>query len=454
MSHPHVTTNSTSAVIDFVLRRRPEALPGLLAGLGELAGVGEQDVRGHLGRPGGRTPVFVFMEMLRRLREEIFQDPRAPFLVGFEMVAYHHWDPLRALFLRLWGRPERAARVILWLARRFARVVTSAHCQDVTPTGGNLVIRWNHASGVTRDMCLFYQGGASALPLAWGGRPATVEERTCAFAGADSCVIALHWEPFTWADRWRALTMCLPGVRQRFLVEALRRHGDASTNLGARLQLAEASYRGMIAAASDAIIEVLPGGRVNPLNQAAMNLAGVKRPDDENLYIAKLLHPDEMDVILERHRRRLAGEEVPNSYRLLVNSLDGRCVPVHGGFTLVDDPLRGRFVLGILRDVSQEEKLARDLEEERLRFMRLAEFSPLGLAIVEERGRYLYLNPAFTAMFGYTLEHFQTGRQWFRLAFPDPAYRQRAIATWKEDSAAAGQGQMPAHTFTDRKSVV
>lgn len=447
MSQPHVTSSSTSAVIDFVLRRQPEALPRLLAGLEELAGVGEGELRDYLCRKGRLVPVPIFMELLRRAREEIFHDPRAPFLIGFEMVAFHHWDLARALFLRLLGTPERAARMILWLARRFARVVTSAQCQDVSPTGCNLVIQWNPASGVTRDMCLFYQGGASAIPLAWGGRPATVEERACAFAGGEACVIALHWEPFTWADRGRALSMCLPGARQRFLVQTMRRHGDAQTNLGARLQLAEASYRAMVAAASDAIIEVMPGGRINPLNQAAMDLAGVKSPDDENLHIAKLLHPDEMDVILDRHRLRLAGEEVPSSYRLLVQSLDGRCVPVHGGFSLVDDPMRGRFVLGILRDVSQEEKLARALEDERLRFMRLAEFSPLGLAIVEEQGRYLYLNPAFTEMFGYTLEHFQSGRQWFRLAFPDPAYRRQAIATWKEDLAAAGQGQMPPHTF-------
>jgi PAS domain S-box-containing protein len=447
MSQPHVTSNSTSAVIDFVLRRQPQALPRLLAGLEELAGVAETELRSHLCREGGLVPVSLFLEMLRRAREDIFHDPRAPFLIGFEMVAFHHWDLPRALFLRLLGTPERAAKLILWLAHRFAKVVTNAQCQDLTPTGCNLVIRWNPASGANRDMCLFYQGGASALPLSWGSRPATLEERDCAFTGAEACVIALHWEPFTWADRWRALSMCLPGVRQRFLVETLRRHGDAQTNLGARLQLAEASYRAMIAAASDAIVEVLPNGRIEVLNRAAMDLAGVKSPDDENLHLGKLLHPEEREVILDRHQRRLAGEEVPSSYRLLIQSLDGRCVPVHGGFSLVDDPVRGRRVLGILRDVSQEEKLARALEDERLRFMRLAEFSPLGMAIVDEQGRYLYLNPAFTAMFGYTLEHFQTGRQWFRLAFPDQPYRHQVVATWKGDLAAAGQGQMPPQTL-------
>jgi PAS domain-containing protein len=34
--------------------------------------------------------------------------------------------------------------------------------------------------------------------------------------------------------------------------------------------------------------------------------------------------------------------------------------------------------------------------------MRRDEFFLLGVAIVDERGRYLYLNPTFTAMFGYT----------------------------------------------------
>lgn len=99
--------------------------------------------------------------------------------------------------------------------------------------------------------------------------------------------------------------------------------------------------------------------------------------------------------------------------------------------------------------------LARRQTEERLRrsehrFRDLVDSSPVPSAVIENDGRYAYINRAFTDLFGYTLEDIPTGKEWFRLAFPDPVRRREAIAAWKADREAVGPCHSRPRTFPVR----
>jgi PAS domain S-box-containing protein len=99
--------------------------------------------------------------------------------------------------------------------------------------------------------------------------------------------------------------------------------------------------------------------------------------------------------------------------------------------------------------------IARRQTEERLRrsesrFRDLVDSSPIPSAVIESDGRYAYINRAFTELFGYTLADIPTGRDWFRLAFPDPARRREAIAAWKADRGRAGPRRPRSRTFSVR----
>ncbi len=74
------------------------------------------------------------------------------------------------------------------------------------------------------------------------------------------------------------------------------------------------------------------------------------------------------------------------------------------------------------------------------RFRQLLNHAPLPLALVADDGRVLALNARFEEVFGYTLEDIPNADAWCRCAYPDPALRARARATWQrategEDSA-------------------
>ena len=83
-------------------------------------------------------------------------------------------------------------------------------------------------------------------------------------------------------------------------------------------------------------------------------------------------------------------------------------------------------------------------EEERRRsdevFYNIAQNSPLPIALIEPDGKYRFINESFTRLFGYDLHDFSKGKDWFRLAFPDPVYRGRVMAAWKSDQAASPAG--------------
>ncbi|MCB2225758.1 MAG: PAS domain S-box protein [Desulfarculaceae bacterium] len=116
---------------------------------------------------------------------------------------------------------------------------------------------------------------------------------------------------------------------------------------------------------------------------------------------------------------------------------------------------RARFLVDSLNQhvrqvelLNQESKhMAEALALEQERFRILSEQSPLGLAFLDARGNYLYTNPAFNSMFGYSAELVPDGRAWLQLAFPDPVRRGQAAAAWKADLTSGREGALRERVF-------
>jgi PAS domain S-box-containing protein len=63
----------------------------------------------------------------------------------------------------------------------------------------------------------------------------------------------------------------------------------------------------------------------------------------------------------------------------------------------------------------------------------LLENSPLVLLFVDLHGNYLYSNPQFACITGYTTEGPKSSRQWVRQAFADAAVRHQFLESWRRD---------------------
>jgi PAS domain S-box-containing protein len=84
---------------------------------------------------------------------------------------------------------------------------------------------------------------------------------------------------------------------------------------------------------------------------------------------------------------------------------------------------------------------------ERQRFQTLAEDAPFGMVLIDPEDRFVYINPKFKELFGFSLRDIPDGRTWFRKAFPDRACRHQVVATWIQDLQGARAGEPRFRTF-------
>jgi PAS domain-containing protein len=78
------------------------------------------------------------------------------------------------------------------------------------------------------------------------------------------------------------------------------------------------------------------------------------------------------------------------------------------------------------------------LQKERETFFPILHKAPYGIALIDNDGKFIYINPAFTNITGYTLEDIFAGRDWFHRASPFPSYRQEIISSFKRDVIQKG----------------
>jgi PAS domain S-box-containing protein len=109
-----------------------------------------------------------------------------------------------------------------------------------------------------------------------------------------------------------------------------------------------------------------------------------------------------------------------------------------------DQDTVGKAFQAMFASLKHSQETLRESEE---RFRGLVTHAPIGLSTVKKGGKYEFVNPKFTEIFGYTLEDIPTGKNWFEKAYPDPEYRQKVVACWKEDVGAAKAGKARPRVF-------
>jgi PAS domain S-box-containing protein len=116
--------------------------------------------------------------------------------------------------------------------------------------------------------------------------------------------------------------------------------------------------------------------------------------------------------------------------------------------TVFDDGEEGVTV--ILEEITEQKEAQIALQRGEQRFRDVADLSPYPIAIIDQDGRYLYINQKFTGVFGYTLDDIPSGREWFIHAFPDPEYRDQVIAAWNDDLRRSRVGEVRQREFRTR----
>ncbi|MDH3455182.1 MAG: PAS domain-containing sensor histidine kinase, partial [Desulfuromonadales bacterium] len=81
-------------------------------------------------------------------------------------------------------------------------------------------------------------------------------------------------------------------------------------------------------------------------------------------------------------------------------------------------------------DLTEQRMVEASLLAAEREFHQLINVSPVPLAILEHKHKFIYLNQRFTETFGYTLEDLPTVDDWWVNCYPDPHYREEVMQKW------------------------
>lgn len=101
------------------------------------------------------------------------------------------------------------------------------------------------------------------------------------------------------------------------------------------------------------------------------------------------------------------------------------------------------WLIGTIQDITDRKESELMLQQSEARFRSLADVSPVPFALNDDQMTVKYLNPAFTRIFGYSIDDIPTLDHWWPLAYPDPLYRQWVADTWIERLHKAAEENAP-----------
>ena len=200
--------------------------------------------------------------------------------------------------------------------------------------------------------------------------------------------------------------------------------------------------------APDAVVTMDSEHRVVDWNRGAVNMFGYTPEEAIGVQLDDLVARGESHVEAGGKTQHVLSGQRVEAFETERYRKDG--TPLHviaaGSPIMIDGVITG--VVAVYTDITDRVQAEDALRESEEKFRTLVQQSPFGIAMIGKDDRYLYFNPKFLNMFGYTIEDIPTSAAWLRKAYPDKTYRDTVVQTWKADLKQTDDGQPRPRVFT------
>jgi len=121
-----------------------------------------------------------------------FDDPMVAFKIAKFAIEKRSYGYAQRIIVKAFGSYERALKNLQRINDKWNRN-KRVELVEIKKNEALVRLYWDKNMGVSKHLCLMNQGAYTFLPLIWGGKPLTLEERCCQFGGAEYCEYHLRW---------------------------------------------------------------------------------------------------------------------------------------------------------------------------------------------------------------------------------------------------------------------
>lgn len=165
----------------------------------------------------------------------------------------------------------------------------------------------------------------------------------------------------------------------------------------------EEKYRSLFENAQEAIF-VVQHAKLVFINPVITTLIGYSAEELISRPFIEFIHPDDREMVYERHIRRMKGEELPHTYSFRIIHKDGNVLWVELNAVLIK--WEGTpATLNFLSNITERRRIQEALTQSEEKFRKAFYTSPDAVNINRlDDGMYVSINPGFTRTTGYTEE--------------------------------------------------
>lgn len=169
-----------------------------------------------------------------------------------------------------------------------------------------------------------------------------------------------------------------------------------------QLQESEARFRRVVEHIGDAVIADELDGHITFANDRFLELFGFSREQLPKLGMENYIAPEYREQLVDRHRRRMRGEDVPTHFEYEGLRSDGSRMWLEVDVVQVTDNL-GKVVgtQSAIRDITERKRSEQTIQQSEERFRRVVEHIGDALLVYDREGRAVFANDRFLQLFGF-----------------------------------------------------
>ncbi len=234
------------------------------------------------------------------------------------------------------------------------------------------------------------------------------------FERPDGSITYNRWE----CRPWRRLNGEIGGMITYTEVTTERKKAEKA------LRESEEKYRTLFENATEAIF-VVQGGKLVFYNPMTTRLMGYSGDELKARPFTEFVHPDDREVVIERHRKRLKGEDVPGRYVVRIVDRAGNSRWAEINVILID--WEGQpATLNFANDITERKQAEEKLRESEKQYRELYDFLPIPVYEMDLKANITAANRAIFEAFRATEEDFEKGFNAWKLLSPEDVQRSRA----------------------------